>query len=258
MEPLREIWKSIFAWKIWVSIGVEDVVGKYRRTILGPLWIVLGQCAYIFGIFLIHRSLQGGDNNNYLTFLSISLPLWTMITGFMNEGCNSFLRSKGYIESYPLPLPIYIIRTVVSNVVTFLHLLPIYVVLAIITHTPANLGAVMAIPGFILSIVFGLGAGLGLASLTARFRDIGAAVAAVMLLLFVVSPVFWEPSEPQKANLVVKLNPFYYLLEVARNPLLGMHVTPGVWAMAVLISLGTLVSGTVVYCVMRPTVVYWL
>jgi len=258
MEPLKEIWKSIFAWKIWVSIGVEDVVGKYRRTVLGPLWIVFGQCAYIFGIFLIHRSLQGGDNNNYLTFLSISLPLWAMVSGFINDGCNSFLRAKGYIESYPLPLPIYVIRTVVSNIVTFLHLLPIYVILAIATHTPVGFDAVLAIPGFVLSIVFGLGAGLGLASLTARFRDIGAGVSAIVLLMFVLSPVFWEPSAQQKANLVVKLNPFYYLLEVVRDPLLGLHVSSGVWLTALSISLLSLIAGTVIYRVMRPTVVYWL
>ena len=258
MQALKEIWTSIFAWKIWWHIGLEDVVGRYRRTVLGPLWIVISQCAFIFGIYFIRHSISGGNDSNFLVFLSISIPAWNLIAAFLTEGTGALLRSKGYIESYPLPLPIFIIRSVFASLVNFAHLLAVFAVVAIITQSAPTANILAFIPGLIIVLCFGLGISLGLAALGTRFRDLGPAMASIVSLMFVLSPVFWIPTPEQLQSPIVTLNPFYYLLEVVREPLLNVPMTPGNWLIATAIGAISLIAGSIIYKIMRPSIVYWL
>jgi ABC-type polysaccharide/polyol phosphate export permease len=258
MQALKEIWTSIAAWKIWLHIGLEDVVGRYRRTVLGPLWIVISQCAFIFGIYFIRHSISGGNDNNFLLYLSISIPAWNLIASFLIEGSGALLRSKGYIESYPLPIPIFIIRVVFAALVNFAHLLVVFVIVALITQITPSLNWLAFIPGLIIVLVFGLGLSLGLSSLGARFRDLGPAMASIVGLMFVLSPVFWVPTPEQLRSPIVQWNPFFYLLEVIREPLLSTSLTPSTWLVAIGLSLASLIVGGAIYKIMRPSIVYWL
>ena len=38
-EDLREAQKL---WRVVISIAITDMKARYRRTVLGPLWIVIG------------------------------------------------------------------------------------------------------------------------------------------------------------------------------------------------------------------------
>jgi len=258
MQALKEIWTSIFTWKIWLYIGLEDVIGRYRRTVLGPLWIVISQCAFIVGLYLIRRSISGGTDTNYLLYLSISIPAWNLISTFLTEGTSALLRSKGYIESYPLPLPIFVIRTVFAALVNFAHLLVVFVIIALISRAAPTLNLIAFIPGLIIVSIFGLGVSLGLAALGARFRDLGPAMVSVVGLMFVLSPVFWVPTSEQVHSAIVQFNPLYYLLEVVREPLLASPMVLANWGIATGLSVLSLIVGSIIYKIMRPSIVYWL
>ncbi|MBP2161875.1 MULTISPECIES: ABC transporter permease [Asticcacaulis] len=249
---------SVLAWKIWLYTGVDDVLGRYRRTILGPLWIVISQCAFIFGLYLIRKSIAGPDNANYLLFLAISIPAWNLIASFLIDGTNSLLRSKGYIESYPLPMPIFVIRTVVACLVNFFHLLVVFALIAIIYQHPLTLNALWFIPALLIITMFGFGACLGLSGLGVRFRDLSPAISAVIGLMFVLTPVFWVPVPELMNSAIVRYNPFFYLIEIMREPLLQSSISPNVWMTALLISVGTFIAGLTIYKMTRPTVIYWL
>jgi ABC-type polysaccharide/polyol phosphate export permease len=258
MQEIKEIWTSISQWRIWLTIGFEDVIGRYRRTALGPLWIVISQCAFIFGFYLVRRSLSGEQISNYLVFLSISLPAWSLIASSFTDGSSALVRSKGYIESYPLPLPIYIIRSVFSSLVNFLHVLVVLVAVILITQAPVTLNLLMFLPALLIILTFAFGVCLAFSVLGARFRDVGPAMASFTLFMFVVGPVFWVPTPAQAESLVVRYNPFYYLLEVMREPIMSANITPHIWVTAMLVSLGAVLFGLVTYKFLRPSVVYWL
>jgi ABC-type polysaccharide/polyol phosphate export permease len=258
MQAFKEIWTSLFAWRIWLTVGIEDVIGRYRRTTLGPLWIVLSQSAYIFGLYLVRGAISGSQTSQYLLYLAISIPAWNLLASSLTDGSNALMRSKGYIDSYPLPLPIYIIRTVVAGLVNFFHVLVVFFAIILISRTPHSLNYLMFFPGLVLIIIFCFGACLGLSCIGARFRDLNPAITSFVAFMFVFCPIFWIPTEAQKASLVVRLDPFYYLLELLREPLMYPHITPSVWGIGCLISLSSLVFGAIVYKIMRPSVVYWL
>lgn len=258
MNALREIAYAIGRVSMWGPLAIDDVIGRYQRTVFGPLWVVLPQALFIFGIFLLHQASFGGASKDFLPYLAISLPLWAMIVGFVVEGATSMVAAKGFIESYALPPALHIVRPVARGFVTFAHLIIVYLGVELWVHHGIPMTAVAAIPALLLLAIFGLGAGLALGPLGARYRDLAPAIQAVMTLGFVLTPVFWIPTPEQKANLMVKLNPFYYLLEVVRSPLLGTWGDPKVWAVAAALAFGALIVGLVTYAARRTTVVFWL
>lgn len=255
---VQDIVRSLTHWRVWSSIALDDVVGRYRRTILGPLWLVLAQLALILGLYFLHRSLMGANSRDYLPYLAAGLPLWALIAAFINDGSQSLLRSKGFAESYPLPIGTYVVRTVAGSFLTFAHLIVSFFLVVLILRRPIEITLLAWIPALSLYAALGLGAGLLLAPLSARYRDLGPALAAFMSLMFVLTPVFWIPNDEQRASPLLQLNPFYHLLEVGRAPLLGEWGAPEHWGVSIVLALAALLIGGAVFARMRRSVVYWL
>ena len=258
MSSLKEIASALFAWRGWGAIAVEDVVGRYRRTVIGPLWLVVSQSAFIGGIYLLHKTMLGQGQSNFLLFLSISLPAWSLLSSLLSDGASSLVRSKGFIESYPLPLAIYLIRTVAGSFVTFAHLFTVFVVVSLATRHAPTYHALALIPALMIIAVYGFGVNLILAPIGAKFRDVQPAISSALGLLFVLTPIFWVPTAEQLHNPILQLNPFYHLLEIIRQPVLGSWGDPTHWLVSLGIAIGSLIVGGVVYARTRPNVVYWL
>ena len=57
----------------------------------------------------------------------------------------------------------------------------------------------------------------------ARFRDVGPFVASVLQMMMFFTPVFWRVDEISEGSraVLVRWNPFAYLLALFREPLLG-------------------------------------
>jgi ABC-type polysaccharide/polyol phosphate export permease len=255
---LQEIISAIASFSIWGPISLDDVTARYRRTILGPLWLIIPQAMFIAGIYTLHRQTMSAGSTDFLPYLAISLPLWALLTALAVDTTSCFLSAKGFIDSYALPLAIHIVRSVSRAYIVFAHLLIVYFVVELWAHKSLPVTMVAAAPALAILAVFGLGAGLALAPLGTRYRDVPPALGAVMMLGFVLSPVFWVPTEAQKLSPMVYLNPFYYLLEVVRQPMLGSWGEPHIWAIATMISVSMFVVGVLVYVRQRPTVIYWL
>lgn len=257
-NAIDEFFRSVIAVRTWWAISLDDVIGRYRRTLLGPVWLILAQIMWIAGIYLLHNRFMGAATSNYLSYLAAGLAIWGLIGGLTSGGPDALLRAKGYIESYPLPMAIYILRSVTGSFIIFFHLIIVFFATFLIERNLPSITMVAAIPGLVLIAVYGVGVQLILAPMGARFRDIGPAVASILNLALILTPVFWVPSSDQLTNPLVRLNPFYYLLEVVRAPLLGTWGTPEDWLGATLIAFVTLFIGVLTYARMRTTVIYWL
>lgn len=258
MSAYKEFLSALNAWPIWSAIAKDDVVGRYRRSVLGPLWLVLSQAGLIAGLYILHRGVFGSGSDDYLLWLSVSLPIWGLLVALVVDGASSIQRAKQYLESYPLPPAIFPIRTVIASLITFAHLLLVFVILAFFKPPEFGFATLAVIPGLALVVAFGLGVSLLLGAIGARFHDVPLAMPAIMNLLFVLTPVFWIPTAGQLNSPLVVLNPFYHLLEVVRAPLLGHLGEPTSWAVAAAVSLATLLVGAVTFARMRPTLIYWL
>jgi ABC-type polysaccharide/polyol phosphate export permease len=258
MQPLRDIADSLRHSRIWLSLALDDVASKYRRTILGPLWIVLVQSAVIVGIYLLRNSISPSVVGNFLLFLSASLPIWGLVSGMTSDGTAALARSKGLIESYPLPMTVYLFRSIAQNVLIFGHTILVFAVVSVFYGAVPGPSIILFPFGLIIVLVFGLGMHLLLAPLSARFQDVSPALGSFMTVAYIMSPVFWVVVPEQREMILVKYNPFYYLLEVMRGPLLNDPPPASFYAVATLIAVTALALGIATYSRMASRIVFWI
>lgn len=207
------------------SLAWHDIIARYRGSILGPFWITLSMGLMVLGIGFLWGNLFRIPINEFLPFVALGIVFFGVMTGMINEGCETFVQAKGILSQTSLPMFTFVWRTVIRNLINLAHHLVIVVgVLAIFGYwRVAN--APLAVVGLLLMVLNAGWISMLVAIASARFRDIPQLVMSVMQFALFMTPVFWRPDRfTGELFAVLNFNPFYHLLEVVRAPLLGEPV----------------------------------
>jgi ABC-type polysaccharide/polyol phosphate export permease len=143
-------------------------------------------------------------------------------------------------------------------VLLFAHHFVLYLLVTLGTWHGPGWAVLLALPGLALVLANGLWMSLLVGMLALRRRDAMPAVAAAMQIMMFVTPVFW-PKDLLGPNLAfaADFNPFYHLVRVMRDPLLGVVPPVESWAWVG----GTLAVGTTltlwVYGRWRDRMPFW-
>ena len=222
MTANQDFIRAILSWRLWLSLGVRDITIRYKRTLLGPLWITISMSATFVSMGMLFSAILKNDVHEYLPYLAAGMVSWNVVNAMANDAPQIFVHAHHIINSLRLPLPIHVLRCVVRNLLIFLH----NCVAAVIAHLVlgGSLGVVSLMLLVTLPLLFVIlfSGALLLAILGARFRDLGPIIGVGMQFLFFLTPIIWTPDNiPLGRKWWVEANPFYHLIEVIRAPLLG-------------------------------------
>ncbi|KRA65880.1 hypothetical protein ASD79_00935 [Caulobacter sp. Root655] len=254
MDFFRGVKQINIAW----YLAFTDIGSRYHRTALGPLWVVVAQGVWVLGLGYVQSQVFHVDFSKMTIYLAAGLPVWVFLTANVTDGAAALLRAKGMVTSFPLPLSLYPIGKMLEQMILLFHQMIIFVVACLLYRFVPNWRIIEFIPALLIVSVGMLGLNLGLGVLGARFRDVRPALASLMTLGFVVTPVFWFTESVGRHSLIVKYNPFYYMLELMRAPLMGVTPPLEIWVTSSLLSAVFLVSGLWAFASTRKTVVSWL
>src|SRR6187401_2557632 len=81
----------------------QDIRQRYRRSILGPFWITIGNAVMIGTIGIVFGRLFGANIAEFLPPVAVGLTLWTFISSSILEGCTSFVLAEGIVKQLPVP-----------------------------------------------------------------------------------------------------------------------------------------------------------
>jgi ABC-type polysaccharide/polyol phosphate export permease len=240
------------------TLAADDIGAKYRRTVLGPLWIAIGQAVSIGAFVVVFSGIFDTPPADYAPYLAAGFPVWTLISSFMIDMPLTFMQSKGYLESFELPWLTQIWRRTFGYLIIFMHqVFTLFFVMAIL-DIPPHIEMLYAIPGLILVMVAGTGIGMLLAVAGARYRDLQPAMAIVAGFLFLFTPVIWRADQLQRNQWAYEYNPVYDLMSMVREPLLGRGPEPEVWAGGLVAAISLFVIGYVAFHVSRGRLYHWL
>jgi ABC-type polysaccharide/polyol phosphate export permease len=228
----RDVVNGLRLWRVWGYLAINDLRGKFARSSLGAAWIVVSFAIWAGGVGLIYARLFQLDTRTFVPFLTVGFALWGFITASFVESSSSFLGSAGYVKQFNLPKQVYIYRTLLAQIITLsFSLLVCLVVIAVFGHFSLT-GLVLALPGLVLLIVAAAFHAFLSAYVTPYLRDFPHAMSSLMNVIFFVTPIIFPAKMLEERGLgaVYQFNPFYYLLEVVRHPLLtGSSPEPDIW-----------------------------
>ncbi len=255
---LADLWEGVTLWRLWGVMGWNDVLQRYRRSILGPFWLTLSMAVMIGTLGVLYAHLFRIDVADFMPYLCLGLLTWGFISNLLNEAGTVFIGSEAYIRQMRLPFTMHICRFVWRNLIIFAHNAVVYVAVAAIFQIPPSWTMLLAIPGLLLIVVNAVSVGLVLGMVSARFRDIPQIITSLTQVIFFVTPIVWKPEMLGDRMMFALLNPVHHFIELLRAPLLG-HV-PSATSYAIVL-LFTLLSAMVSVSFLhqfRSRIAYWI
>lgn len=249
---------GLMLWRVWLKLGWNDILQRYRRSVLGPFWLTASAGISAISLGLLYAKLFQLPADDFVPYLCVGLLLWGFISSFLLESGTMFIGSESYIKQIRLPYTVYVYRATWSKVIILAHNLVVYVaVIAYFGIWPGRAG-LLAIPGFFIVTLNGALASLFFGMLSARFRDIPQLINSLIQLVFFATPIMWKAELLKEHAYLAIWNPFYSLLEVFRAPLLGhMPSLANYFVVFVVTLLNILISGAL-FVRFRSRISYWV
>jgi lipopolysaccharide transport system permease protein len=245
-------------WPLWVKLGWNDILQKYRRSLLGPLWLTASMAIMVISLGVVYAQLFKMPLSHFMPFLSVGLLIWGYISMLLGESGSLFTGAESYIKQVRLPYSVYIYRFVWSKVIIFAHNFVIYLGIIIYFEIWPGAVALYAIPGFLLVTFNGAVASVYLGMASARFRDIPQIIASFIQILFFITPIMWKPETLGHDSSLIAFNPFFHLLEIVRSPLLGQVPSEENYVAVALITIVNVALAAAFFVRFRSRISYWV
>lgn len=255
---LADIVDGLLSIHIWPVIGWQEVLKRYRRSVLGPFWLTISTGVMIGVMGPLYGKLFNLDIGSYFAHLAVSLVLWQFIAQCITDSCITFMAAEGYIKQVKLPLSLHVLAVVWKNLIIFFHNAVVIVIVMAYYRPQVGISLLVVPFGIALIAVNGFVYGTIFALLCARFRDIPLIVMNLMQVAFFLSPVMWQPQMLGRHKWTVNLNPFYHFLEIVRAPLLGAPTNPWSWPVAMAITFAGIAVMLTVFSRFRARIAYWI
>lgn len=254
-----DLLRGLRLWRTWLALGWHDVRQRYKRSVLGPLWITLSMGITVAALGVLYARLFAQPIDTYLPFVALGFIVWGLVSGLLLDACAVFVSAESYIRQIRLPLSFYVFRMVWRNLIVFAHNLLIFVVVVALMPVDVGWHMLLALLGLLLIALTGVWAGLLVGMVCTRYRDVPQLVASVVQVSFFLTPIVWQPGQLARSTWVVGVNPFFHFVDIVRAPLLGVDLpTPASWITAAAVTLvGALVT-FLVFARYRYRIAYWV
>ena len=231
------------------QLVARDFKTKYKRSVLGMFWSFLNPLLTMLVQYFVFSTIFKSDVPNFAAYLIIG----TVMFNFFSEACGmalgSILGNAGLITKVYMPKYIYPLTRVMSSVVNLvISLIPLLIV-CVITGVEFHKSAVLAFFFLACLVIFCLGLGMLLSTSMVFFRDTQFLWGVLSMMWMYVTPIFYpETILPEEFKLILRINPLYHFLKNTRLCILnGISPEPAVYVQCLLIALGVLLAGALVF-----------
>ena len=245
-----------------VQLVSRDFKVKYKRSFLGVIWSLLYPVLTMTVMALVFTNMfkMSTPGVNYLVYLMSGLVIFNYFSEASNLAMSSVvsnfsLINKVYIPKYIFPLS----KCLFVGINFLLTLIPLYA-LILITGTGINIYHLLLPFVFICLLLFTIGVGFILSTISVFLRDMFYIYGVVTTLLQYMTPIMYDFSIiPESLQFIFKFNPLYWFIYFARDIILYSQV-PGlnIWLYCIIFALGTLLLGIFIFKKNQDKFIYYV
>ncbi len=262
-RAVTDLVDGAYNWGLWLHLGWTDIKQRYRRSVLGPLWITVATGVTALAMGILYGTLFGFDIKDFLPYVILGLIFWNFISNSVLEGAVVFSTNEGLIKQLPAPISVHVYRVVWRQLIIFAHNIVIFGVVVAVFRPPITWSALLFFPAMALFVLNAIWVTIVFGILSTRFRDISQLMTTVVQLAFFMTPIIWKLG-PEMGHRVgsrarlVELNPLFHYIEITRGPLLGEHVAFYHWGVVLGCTAIGCIAAMIVMRNYRSRVAYWV
>src|SRR3972149_1342783 len=207
----------------------RDIKVRYKQTVLGGLWAIIQPLfmMVVFSLFFGNLAKLPSDGVPYPVFSYSALIAWTYFAGAVSNSSNSLIQEGGLISKVYFPRLIVPLSPILSGLMDFAIAFIVLVGLMVYYHVLPTIMVAFLPLLVILMMLTASGAGMFLAALNSKYRDIRYTIPFLVQFWMFASPVVYPASMlPEKYHLIYSLNPMVGVIEGFRSALLGTVAFP--------------------------------
>lgn len=260
LSNVVDLFKNIYEdRRLLIDLSTKDVQRRFSGTYFGMIWgllqplmtIIVYWAVFQFGF----RSGDVGDTPFVLWFIT-GMICWLFISEAFTFASNSLLEYNYLIQKVKFNINILPLVKIMSSLYIHLFFLAIVLVICGIFGYFPTIRIIQLIYYMVATVVLVFGMSLLTSSILVFFRDLNQIISIFLLIGMWGTPIAWNLDNfSPSVQRILKLNPFYYLVEGYRDALLGRKwfmVRPELgiyfWAVTTII----LLIGIYFYTKLRP------
>lgn len=234
MFIFSDLVQSFQYWRIWLYSSWIEALLVYRHSVLGVAWltlpilIVIGLKSFLFsGVFSV-------SSERYIPSLAFGMVFWRLISGHLIGGSTALTSNRGLLHQRHYPFFLFVFKNVVKCSFDFIFSFIAIFIVILFFHNPFQMNTILIVPALIILNMILIFVGFLLAILCCRFQDLQASLVSFMRVIFLLTPIIWLPEMAQGNRLILlSFNPFYHMLEMVRDPLVGQPIELANWFVSI-------------------------
>jgi ABC-2 type transport system permease protein len=234
--PLKNYFKNAYKYRYLVQeIVRKNIKLQYRNSFLGIFWTFLQPLLTMIVLVLVFSNVFGSSNSGvvcYPIYVLCGRLIYECFTQSTKRAMRSIRNSASVIKKVYVPKYVYPLSNVLANFVTFLISLSVLVVVFafffIFQHNAypelvLSWRFLLLIVPLVLLFMLSIGVGMILSVLNVFFKDIEYIYDVFCMLLFYITPVFYNINNLNLSGGVswfgfaLKLNPLYWITDLFRS-----------------------------------------
>jgi len=232
----------------WFYFPVLQTFNRYQRAIIGPLWLVIPTSLFVLLLGSLYSVVLETDIRPYMMHLAVGYVTWGFITTSLVASSQAVKGNKNFLLQGNIKAIHIILKGITNNFITTIHA-AVIIPLVMIYFSFFDINILGILVAAIVFLFNALTFGIIFALLGARFKDLTHLIQSVMRVLFFATPIIWLPGSVRGeiVGVFLYLNPFYYFLEVAREPFFGNWAAPEAYIFVGVASVLSFIVSDVLY-----------
>lgn len=254
----RDVSRTLRMSEIWTYLAIDDVVARYKRTMLGPLWNAAYMIATAIGFAIVFGGLFGQPLDRVLPYIVAGFIVWNFGPLSVIDASVLFSQFSAQIRFTNLPYFFYVMRHMTRALIFLVHNLLVFWIMMLLLRLPIWVHWSF-IPALLLVLIAVVPYVMMMAMITARFRDIQMLVQSFSGVLFFITPVLWNAEYLQGwRSAIVVYNPLYYVVDIVRRPLLNQVPPMQDWIALLSIIVVGYVLCAITFSAFRRRIPFWI
>lgn len=203
------------------ELTARDFRAKYLGSYLGMLWAFIHPTIYIlilWFVFQVGFKSPPVDDFPYVLWMTTGLVPWFFFSECLSATTNSVLEGSFLVKKVAFSIGILPLVKILSSLMIHLFFIGVIFVMFMAYGYMPSIYSLQVLYYLFAMVVLLLGISWLTSSLVIFLKDVGQIVGMILQFMFWMTPLVWSAKIlPTRMHVLLKLNPFYYIVEGYRK-----------------------------------------